>query len=542
MARERDRAEGGPGVPGTSQPRATPRDCEGPTQPEARQLYQDALEALERESPEAAEDALRRSLARDDSFLATWRELALLLAEARRHDESLRAADALLARAPEDPDGLRLRAQALDALGDEEAAVAAWTRLRDCDGEVPPGFLHQATARLERLVPQAAPAETSGFAANRMPRLEPPRPEGPDGEAGVAYREAVAALEAEDPEAAEAALRRSLSRDDTAPEAWRELGLLLVDLGRLDEAPRPLREALRRAPGDLESRRALAVAADRTGEVEVAHGAYQAFLDACPETQYQRQRLHAERRLAALGRGEVDVAPEFAGGEVVELTPGWPPAQRAGFGGIAVLLVLWLLFGGEAPPEEPSRKGHQGPPAVESVFLRRADQLIPGAGAPLSGPQDLVERAGAVLALGTTDAAELVGSLLDHPNTTVVTGVVTALAEDRGPGALASLSIHVVSSHAREERASVEAAVQALLDAEDPHRVVTLVRALAVAARRHARRRASRQHIALLERALGELPEEEVAREARGYLVRATPARGQADRDVQAAMRPWIGD
>lgn len=267
----------------------------------------------------------------------------------------------------------------------------------------------QARAR-EGLASERARAAAGGpgYAPSRIPRCTPPREEGsPVPDSAVAYASARALLDHGDLEEAEAELRLAIARDDTHPAAWRELGMLLVDLGRHDEADRPLATARRLDPDDHEVIRYEAVARERRGDLEAAAARYREFLERCPED-HQRPRLHASRRVEALERDPESVRPPDADAVegVEELDPEEharsKPLVPAWWGGVAaVLLLLYGLLPGAPAPGARRPAGDR-----ERSFAARAAEVL------REGP----DRAGlsAALSAASTSALGPGDALLDE--------------------------------------------------------------------------------------------------------------------------------
>lgn len=329
----------------------------------------------------------------------------------------------------------------------------------------------------ERLTAQRDGAAKSGInvVQARIPRCAPPRPmKARDPQAVAHYEEARAALGAGDLEAAEAALRRALARDEGALEAWRELGILLVEQGRPDEAVRPLERALDQDGFDYELVRFKAIADDRAGREDEALEGYRLFLTLAPG-EHGKPRTHAALRIEQIERGE---GPKGEPGPLVEeLEPEPQPAVRPGLLLLFALAWGWVIWSEFAPEPAPTRP--EGPLKVAHV-------------------EELAARA---------DEA--------------------ALAE------LASL---VVDGHSVADRPPIEAAIKALADRGGPDEIRTLVVALAVVMRRPSFRRWERAHRDAVVAALDRLEPAMVAEILAEELARRGKAVSEVDRRVERTL------
>jgi tetratricopeptide (TPR) repeat protein len=267
-----------------------------------------------------------------------------------------------------------------------------------------------------------------GAPPGRIPRCHPPAPAPPLAEgAATAYREALAAFERADWEAAETALRLALARDDHRSEPWLELGVLLAEVQRFEEALRPLERSLELDPAGYEARRFRALCLERLGRPEEAALAYRDFLDRCPE-EHQKVRLHAERSLEALGgpadaltpavpgEGELEQVPAELEAEVREREEG----RRFRLGVLALVLVLGFGLLPESSPG-PAREG--------------APRLGPGRKGSPGAEEVAVAVAG--LERGEPGAADRLGQLVSlwrgEPVTEALETAVEALARDGSP-------------------------------------------------------------------------------------------------------------
>ena len=97
-------------------------------------LFNRAVRAYEARDLAGAEVELRRAVELDPAFAKGWTVLALVLHEQQRPAEALAAADRALAVAAEDAEVLRLRYDALVALGRHDDADAALDALAARDG------------------------------------------------------------------------------------------------------------------------------------------------------------------------------------------------------------------------------------------------------------------------------------------------------------------------------------------------------------------------------------------------------------------------
>ncbi|GAP36242.1 tetratricopeptide repeat protein [Piscinibacter sakaiensis] len=158
------------------------------------------------------------------------------------------------------------------------------------------------------------------MSAGPGPSATPPDPAGEDVAAGFARAEA---LEDSDPAAAEAAYRAVLDRDPAHAHAALNLGALLCEVGRADEACRLLDAAIARHPDDALLHFNLAIAREDSGQPAPALAAYERALALdgdLADAHYNAARLHeaagdaraALRHLAAYRRLQRE-APEAGG-------------------------------------------------------------------------------------------------------------------------------------------------------------------------------------------------------------------------------------
>jgi tetratricopeptide (TPR) repeat protein len=143
-----------------------------------------------------------------------------------------------------------------------------------------------------------------------LPRSAPPAP-APPAEAGARARSIAAplredigavfsrgeALEASDPRAAEAAYRKVLSLDPSHADAYLNLGALLCESRRCDEAVALYDEALRRRPDEALLHFNRAIALEDQGRADQALASYHAALCLAPDladAHYNAARLHQQ--------------------------------------------------------------------------------------------------------------------------------------------------------------------------------------------------------------------------------------------------------
>lgn len=91
-------------------------------------------------------------------------------------------------------------------------------------------------------------------------------------------------LEGSDPEAAEAAYRRAIDVAPGRPDAYLNLGAMLCEKGRCDEAARLYQRALRRCPGEPLLHFNRAIALEDRGQIEESLASYEKCLQLAPET------------------------------------------------------------------------------------------------------------------------------------------------------------------------------------------------------------------------------------------------------------------
>ncbi len=514
-------------------------------------FYQEALQALEDDAMDLAEDALRRSLSRYSEDPAPWRELMLLLLEQKRFADAQRASEELLSIVKNDPDGFRVRALCLDRLEREEDAFVAWLEFLE---RCPPTWVaarRQAENRCHKLKEQPQSVGKSGFVGSKISRCHPPREEGPRGEANVSYQEALQALAAGDSAQAETALRRTIARDKRDPNAWRELAILLVENNRFDEAREPLERAISLDPDDFELHRFDAISHERLGEAERAILSYQRFLKGCPDDQHQRLRIHAEKRIEGLIRGDVEMAPSMIDhGEVEEL----PPVKYKPLLLLVGLLLAWsfgsyLTDPGPVPTAQDRREPHVVLKEFRKLSLLALAQTKPEKLFDLVVPplQELDEIAvteefsSQILSLDSPRAVAAVSQLLGHPHPGFVRVGVQALIQEGSDAAYESLMLFVINSYNYRFREPVNLAITALLEYDGREIAAGFVRALALASRggRGATFPWELSHTQTILKAIDALRPEEVADAATEVLERLRQGRkqGVADRRVRKVMR-----
>lgn len=381
MAAERARSQVGGRRTLGEMPRCLPRRDDPPPVPGAVEFWFTACEALDGDDPEAAEDALRLCLNRAERFVPALKELAILLVEVgERDDEALGVLARVEPLAPEDEDLVKFRALCHDRNGRRQEALQGYRQYFELCPEMHTVPRRHASLRVEKLNrAERAPRGSKLDRVARIPRCEPPRERASrHPEAAAAYASALALLENEDWDAAEAELRLAISRDEGHAPAWRELAMLLVDLERFDESDRPLETALGLDPGDYELLRFQAVSAERRGRIQEALELYRRFLEACPE-EHGRVRMHASNRVERLQDAPEGVRPpdEDAGVELVAYES-YSGARRSAKQLVAALPLLLLVYLAVTDPGAVSSRPGARPPAGERTrsFARRSAQLL----------------------------------------------------------------------------------------------------------------------------------------------------------------------
>ncbi len=554
LAEERAQAlEGASRVTRETVARCRPPDPTPPGDPDAARRYRAALEALERDDPEAAETELRLALTRADRHAPTWIELGILLVESERWEEALRPLEEAARLDPQGCDAFRFLGIARERLGRVPEAIAAWRAALEVCPRDHDQTRRLAVVRLEGLerasgavgsrrspVPSAGP----GFAPSRVLRCRPPGPgRSSEPEAARAYAAGAVAAEAGDMETAEAEFRRSLARDDGDPAPWKELGVLLVDAQRFEEALRPLETARSLDPGDPDPPRLVGLALDRLGRWDEAAVAYRRFMELVPEDQ-QRLRVQVESRLAEMEAGGPPGLPEP---EVEELEPApwwsrWVPGLGV-TGAVVLLLSLWGSLGPrseEAPPEIGGLQefAHEARLAFGDRAILRREILdrarVPDGSLPLSEALGLLREVAEVPGYPARRALE---SLLRHASPELSGEACLQLVARAEPGARRALGRFVGASHDRRDRPPVEAAVSALASGSDSQDLSDLVAALAVGSRPPDRPRWLRSHLALLKDALAHGDPEVVASLVESRIARLDGTDGAADARVKEELR-----
>lgn len=353
-----------------------------------------------------------------------------------------------------------------------------------------------AAAVRERLAAAREQAQGGprGAPPSRIPRCAPPVAEPPlTAGAGEAYGAALAQLERSDLDAAETQLRLALARDDHRPEPWLELGILLVEGSRFDEALRPLQRAMELDPEGYEARRFLALCHQRTGRDPEAILAYRDFLERCPE-QHQKVRLHAQRSLESLER-----------------SLGAAPAEDAESGLEEVPHELDLA----AADREAGRRVRVGVAVLGALLLWG---LLPGAGSSPAGR--------------TPGPGGAVGS---RAHAREVEDALEALRQGQ-PEALARLGGLVSRWRGEPVSDLLEEAVAALVEVGSLEAAEQLVNAYAAASRSPRQSSRVRVYLGVLAEAVRRL-DPGLAREAVGRAQeRVSPPRGPADRQAGEAL------
>ena len=122
-----------------------------------------------------------------------------------------------------------------------------------------------------------------------------PGPREPAADEAARCFELGAALEGRDPAAAEAAYRRAIDKAPGYVDPCLNLGCMLCDAGRRDEAVALYRAALRHAPGEPLLHFNLGIALDDLGRTEPALACYEAAIALAPEladAHYNAARLY----------------------------------------------------------------------------------------------------------------------------------------------------------------------------------------------------------------------------------------------------------
>lgn len=545
LAQEQDRAASGRATPLGEILPLEARDLEGPSDPELQALYQSALEAADDGALEIAEENLRRLLHRSPQYRPALRELGYLLLNQLEFLAALQTGEALGQLAPEDLDGLRIRALALDRLEDPRAGPALEELLAHLP-ETAPRARTQATLLRDRWLDGNRPqegadgSEARSFRANRLGRCTKASDHPPAEEAArTVYDQALGALEQRDPEGAEALFWKAIALSPEDPASYRELGILAFEANDFEEAQRTLGRALELGDPSLDTPRALGLSRDRLGDAEGAQEALEIFLERCPPEDHQRAQVAAQRTLERLRETGAEPTPQVQALEDIEELSPKNPWLHPGLG-LALGLFFWALWPGS---EEPRRRAYAGTRGSAPV-LELARSVDPGFVAiaedledPDRRPLVLAELYQVLFEANPPGLAAALKALFASPNPDLSVEAVAQLEPFPDPVSEQILTgILFRARDARDLRASTKA-LEILSTWQPEDWTLTLLQAREQASRRKNRHGRFRPYLNLLDASLEARPKDELFQAFRDLVEIKRANRGEAHKRSKEAMQ-----
>lgn len=209
----------------------------------ARRLHQD----------DEAAGAYERAVAVDPDLVEGWIALGDLAASRNRPAEAERAFGRATALAPERRDLWKALGEARRSLNNPSGAADAFAEAAERAGNDPAEALFLGTVLLEL----DRPREAAGILNAGLAKT----PHDP----ALLVSAAEASRRGGDIAAAETHLRNAVAADGASADAWKALGLLLLDANRPDQALSALERAASLHPDDVPLRKHLGIALARTG-------------------------------------------------------------------------------------------------------------------------------------------------------------------------------------------------------------------------------------------------------------------------------------
>ncbi|WP_155957810.1 tetratricopeptide repeat-containing sulfotransferase family protein [Fodinicurvata sediminis] len=271
----------------------------------AQALHNLGLLAAQAGEHQAAAELVGRALKAKPRHAPAQRDLGKILYAAGQLQPAAEALEKAVQLAPRDAEALALLGACRTALGEGEAGERACRKALKLAPERADVLLQLANAQAWQQKFNAAIASY-----RKLLKRQPDHAQARHNLARCHYNQAMSQVGTGELEPAGESLRLALEIDGAFADAWSNLGSLLNQLGRPDEAEAACRRALELNPQDVDARANLALILEHASRLEDALTEAEAGLEQAPEHPWLRlAAAKAERRL---GRAEA-AAARFSG-------------------------------------------------------------------------------------------------------------------------------------------------------------------------------------------------------------------------------------
>ncbi|WP_026988856.1 tetratricopeptide repeat-containing sulfotransferase family protein [Fodinicurvata fenggangensis] len=245
----------------------------------------------------AAIELVQRALKVKPRNAAAQRDLGKILYAAGQLQPAAEALESAVKLAPRDAEALALLGACRTALGEGEAGERACRKALKLAPEHPDVVLQLANAQAWQQKFDAAIATY-----RKLLKQQPDHAQALHNLARCYYNQAMAQVGQGEMEPAGESLRLALEIDASFADAWSNLGSLLNQLGRPDEAEAACRRALELNPQDVDARANLALILEHASRLDDALAEAEAGLEQAPEHPWLR--LAAAKVERRQGRGD----------------------------------------------------------------------------------------------------------------------------------------------------------------------------------------------------------------------------------------------